>query len=247
MKGLFIKDIMTQKNRLITAVMVCIGVVAFAILIVLSMYYGNIHSMLKEEGFFETNTLRGMIMVLSFAIASVSGYLATMVTSAFNDDYKADFGKVSMTLPVSAAERVTARYLLYGVYLLLMVVLNLLLQPVFYMVAGVPFTGEAFIVIAAGFSLCVFLILLDMPLMYRFGAWIPSVMNVFLAIALCVLLAAGMNYMTETDIPVSEINTLFVTARNGLAILFPVLVVLGMPLSLLLSLRILKGGRYQLC
>lgn len=247
MKGLFIKDVMTQKKRLITAVMLCIGVVAFAILIVISMYYGNIHSMLEEEGFFETKTLRGMIMVLSFSIASVSGYMATMVTAAFNDDYKADFGKVSMTFPASVTERITARYLLYGFYLLLMVVLNLLLQPVFYMVARVPFTGESFVVIAAGFSLCVFLILLDMPLMYRFGVRIPSIMNTFSIIALCILFTAGANYVIEAGIPIPEINKLVIMARNGLAILFPVLVVLGMPLSLLWSLRILKGGRNQLC
>lgn len=246
MRGLFIKDVMTQKKRLIATVIGCIGVVVFAILIVISMYYGNIHSLLEEEGFFETKTMRRLIMLLSFVIALVSGYLATMVTAAFNDDYKADFGKVSMTFPASVRDRITARYLLYGLYLLLMLAVNLILQPVFYMVGKVPFTEEALIVIAAGFSWCVFLVLLEMPLMYRFGVRVPVIMNTIFVIVLCILFIDGMNYITE-NIPVSELGNLFVMARNGLALLFPALIVIGMPLSLLWSLRVQKGGQNRLC
>lgn len=247
MKGLFLKDVMTQKGHLIAAAADCIGTVAFAVLVVLSIYYGNIHSVLEKEGFMEPATVKRLIMILSFGIAAISGYLTTMVSSAFVEDYKADFGKVIMSLPKSAKEWVMARYLLYGLYVLMLIGLNLLLQPLFYMVAKIPFNGKSLAIILAGFFWYIVLALMNMPLMYRFGTKISAIVNIMLNILLFVFLMTGITYITEKNIQVSELDCLFGTVRDCLAILFPVLVIFGVPLSLLCSLRVIKGGKNQLC
>lgn len=246
MKGLLIKDLMTQRKQMIMAAVGNVFVAGFMILVILSIYYGNIRSSLVSMSFFEKTSLRRIIWFLSFVLATAGGYTATLVTAAFVDDDKAGFEKVSGAIPVGARERVQARYLFYGLYLLLLLLVNLVTQPLLYWVAKMDMGVEAGLVILAGFSCCTLMVLIDMPLIYRFGTHVSTVVNMVFTIGICFLIFVGLNYCADSDISTSQLMQYFVVGRNILAFLFLVLLIVGIPLSGACSLYIQKGGKKQL-
>ena len=246
MKGLFLIDILTQKKQIIRSIMGIIGIAAFMILVILSIYYGNFRTALLNGGFLEGNALRNMIWIFSFGFAAFGGIMVNGVISAsFEEDENADFGKVCVSLPVSRKERVITKYLYYLSFLTLSFFLNYGLQRIMFAVAKTDYTLECFLIPLAGFSCFVLITLLDIPFIYRFGVKSRIVFweHIVLVVILSVLILVGMNFCMEHDVSAGQLLGVISGMINILAVLFPLSLFVGVPISALCSIQIQKKGR----
>lgn len=238
MKGLLLKDIMLQKKQIIIAAAAAAGIAGFVILMILSVYYGNFRKVFLDQGWLEEQNIKRFLLLLSFAMAALCGYLATLSLNCFRYDEKADYGKISASLPVTAKDRIVARFGIYGMYLGSMIVLNLILQPIIYIVAKQPFGLDAVLSIGAGFTCYTILALICIPLMYRFGGNIQVLVNTVITIGACIILIQMIYYAADHNISADWIMYYIKTGRNILAVIFPVLLTVGIPLSAGISIRI---------
>lgn len=247
MKGLLLKDIMVQKRRVIMSVISSICIFVFAALIILSLYYGNMNSIFDGFGLSDNNIVTVFVKAISFIFAAASSYTATMATECFGDDSTADFGKVAASLPIKPEKRVAARYLFYLMHLGIMFILNIILQFAFYVIAKRHYNFDAFIIILAGFSLCMIIILIDMPLIYRYGYKVSNLVNIFMMLVICAAVYLAFSYGFVNGVPAGEVFDIFKLIKNMLAILMPVLLIAGIPLSAVFSVMAVKGGKGSIC
>lgn len=246
MKGLFLKDILTQKKQIIRSILGIIGIGAVMILVILSAYYGNFRTALLNEGLLEGNALRNMIWIFSFIFAAFGGDMVNKIISAsFEEDENADFGKVCVSLPVGRKERVITKYLYYLGVLTLSFFLNYGLQRIMFAVAKIDYTLECFLILLAGFSCFILVTLFDIPCIYRFGAKsrIVFLEHIVLMMILSLLILVGMNFCVEHDVSAGQLLGVISGMINILAVLFPLSLFVGFPVSALCSIQIQKKGR----
>lgn len=115
MKGLYYKDMCCLKKLLRTMIPVCIATLIFALLVVLSIRYGNMGRMLSgevEEAINEENAPVILFYIIGISLLIPMGFFVDALR-CFEMDEQAGFEKVVRTLPVKAADAVTARYLIY--------------------------------------------------------------------------------------------------------------------------------------
>ena len=115
MRGLYYKDMCCLKKLLRTMVPVCIATLIFALLVVLSIRYGNMGRMLSgevEEAINEENAPVILFYIIGISLLIPMGFFVDALR-CFEMDEQAGFEKVVRTLPVKAADAVTARYLIY--------------------------------------------------------------------------------------------------------------------------------------
>lgn len=94
---------------------VCIATLIFALLVVLSIRYGNMGRMLSgevEEAINEENAPVILFYIIGISLLIPMGFFVDALR-CFEMDEQAGFEKVVRTLPVKAADAVTARYLIY--------------------------------------------------------------------------------------------------------------------------------------
>ncbi len=117
MRGLYYKDMCCLKKLLHTMIPVCIATLIFALLVVLSIRYGNMGRMLSgkvEEAIAinEENAPVILFYIIGICLLIPMGFFVDALR-CFEMDEQAGFEKVVRTLPVKAADAVTARYLIY--------------------------------------------------------------------------------------------------------------------------------------
>lgn len=115
MRGLYYKDMCCLKKLLRTMIPVCIATLIFALLVVLSIRYGNMGRMLSgevEEAINEENAPVILFYIIGICLLIPMGFFVDAL-QCFEMDEQAGFEKVVRTLPVKAADAVTARYLIY--------------------------------------------------------------------------------------------------------------------------------------
>lgn len=115
MRGLYYKDMCCLKKLLRTMIPVCIATLVFALLVVLSIRYGNMGRMLSgevEEAINEENAPVILFYIIGICLLIPMGFFVDAL-QCFEMDEQAGFEKVVRTLPVKAADVVTARYLIY--------------------------------------------------------------------------------------------------------------------------------------
>lgn len=115
MRGLYYKDMCCLKKLLRTMIPVCIATLIFALLVVLSIRYGNMGRMLSgevEEAINEENASVILFYIIGICLLIPMGFFVDTLR-CFEMDEQAGFEKVVRTLPVKAADAVTARYLIY--------------------------------------------------------------------------------------------------------------------------------------
>ncbi len=115
MRGLYYKDMCCLKKLLRTMIPVCIATLIFALLVVLSIRYGNMGRMLSgdvEEAINEENAPVILFYIIGVSLLIPMGFFVDALR-CFEMDEQAGFEKVVRTLPVKAADAVTARYLIY--------------------------------------------------------------------------------------------------------------------------------------
>lgn len=115
MRGLYYKDMCCLKKLLRTMIPVCIATLVFALLVVLSIRYGNMGRMLSgevEEAINEENAPVILFYIIGICLLIPMGFFVDAL-QCFEMDEQAGFEKVVRTLPVKAAGAVTARYLIY--------------------------------------------------------------------------------------------------------------------------------------
>lgn len=115
MRGLYYKDMCCLKKLLRTMIPVCIATLVFALLVVLSIRYGNMGRMLSgevEEAINEENAPVILFYIIGISLLIPMGFFVDALR-CFEMDEQAGFEKVVRTLPVKAADAVTARYLIY--------------------------------------------------------------------------------------------------------------------------------------
>lgn len=246
MKGLLIKDFLLQMNLFIKMMIFIVVMVLFGILGILSIYYGNFHSDFEEMELLDSVSITRLLWGYSFILGVLSGSSAANANRIFKEDDRAEFGKISASLPVTVRQRVMARYLHYGIWLISMLILNLILQPIIYQVAGISYTWEACLMIFAGISLCTGMALINMPFMYRYGIKIEMLISVFLTMIGIVLVFVFLNHIIEHNVPIDTVVSWLAIGRNSLAVLFLILMIVGMPLSAMCSIGILERRKNQL-
>lgn len=244
MKGLLLKNVMTQRKSIITSILFCFGMGGFFILVMLSVYYGNFHEMLTEQDFWSEVFIRRTAYVLAFTLAILSSSIAGMA-GVFREDMAADFGKVAVSLPVSISRRTMSVYVFYMGFLLLVFVCNLVVHPLFYKAAKVEITGKMFVLILAGFAINLFINLIDVPLVYRFGVRTAFVVNLALIIVCGIGSLRFMAEATDTSLHPEELVRSVDRLINGFALSVPGLLFVGVPLSFVASCSIQKRGRNQ--
>ena len=115
MRGLYYKDMCCLKKLLRTMMPVCIATLILALLVVLSIRYGNMGRMLSgevEEAINEENAPVILFYIIGISLLIPMGFFVDALR-CFEMDEQAGFEKVVRTLPVKAADAVTARYLIY--------------------------------------------------------------------------------------------------------------------------------------
>lgn len=110
MKGLIIKDLMCLRKQRITFIFTVICTVILGSMFVLSVRYGNIHTMNQSDPDLtelDVKTLGTMALTMFMLLPlAMAGDVATV----FSYDSKAGFSKVGSSLPVSMPKRVMAKY-----------------------------------------------------------------------------------------------------------------------------------------
>ncbi len=115
MRGSYYKDMCCLKKLLRTMIPVCIATLIFALLVVLSIRYGNMGRMLSgevEEAINEENAPVILFYIIGISLLIPMGFFVDALR-CFEMDEQAGFEKVVRTLPVKAGDAVTARYLIY--------------------------------------------------------------------------------------------------------------------------------------
>ena len=110
MKGLIIKDLLCLKKQMMTYIYIVLGVVAVAIMFVLSTKYGNLADVaksIKESGIDVRLVLK--VIIMFFMVLPVA--CMSNVSALFEHDKNASFYKVAASMPVPVEKRVLSRFL----------------------------------------------------------------------------------------------------------------------------------------
>lgn len=243
MKGLLLKDLMLHRKMLRRIVFSYIFIGGFSVLIILSMYYGNLKGVLMNLDVFNRSGIRGMVFFISFCVALMGGYMSTSVSDLFTEDQKADFGKVSDSLPVSDRDRIRARYGMYGICLGIMLVLSAVILPVLHLVSGVSPDGGVVLTMLAGFFPSTVLFLTGLPFIYRFGTKFQTIVNMTSLLVIGLIFLRWVDKITANLVSMEDVSHTIMYIRNLCAFLFVVVTVPGFLLSGFVSIRIMRRNK----
>lgn len=246
MKGLLIKDFMLGKRQFIMMGLFGIIMIGFGVLGVLSIYYGNFHSLIADMGLTAPEDIKRLLLLYSFFLGCLAGSSVENANHVFWEDDKAGFGAVSSSLPVSEEQRVGVRYIYYTIWLISILAFNLLFQPILYWTAGIPFNTEACLMIFSGMSIGTIIALVSMPFMYRFGIRIKPLISIGIVVLGIVVVVYCLNRIIQQEVSFDIIEEWVETVRNSLAILFWTLVLFGIPMSAMCSIVIQRRRKNQL-
>ena len=127
MKGLMLKDFFCLKKQFLEFTIISIGVLIVGVLFYLSMEYGNMKTSVEEvksnfsvtvendtakiQALSDMFSIAPLLMILTLPMALFSNIMLV-----FQDDEKAGFGHLTLSMPLSAYEIVGARFLVMLFY-----------------------------------------------------------------------------------------------------------------------------------
>lgn len=246
MKGLLLKDFMLGKKQFVNLLLFGIIMIGFGVLGVLSIYYGNFQSLIADIEISSPEGIRQVVLVYSFFLGCLAGSSAENANQVFQEDDKAGFGVVSGSIPISVEQRIGVRYLYYGIWLLSMLILNLVFQPIIYWTAGIPFNIEACLMIFSGMSIGTVISLVSIPFIYRFGIKIKPLVSISVLILGIVIVVFFLNGAMQQSVSFDIVLHRIEICRNCLAVLFWVLLLFGIPVSAICSIGIQVRRKNQL-
>ena len=237
MKGLLIKDFLLMKKQLLYMLFSLFMMYGLLILVILSIYYGNFKTVLNVF------SMDSMLLFMSGFMGIFSGFIISSFTITFEEDTIADFFKVSCMIPVDSRGRILAKYILFASYTGIHLLMHLIMLPVLYAVAGLSFNKLAFFTILTLMSIGILLLLIELPLLYRLGKRGGQIIIMGGILLLFPLFFWFKNNVLESTLPLSTVaDTLF----HGITIAgacFPLIVIIGFPLSGYFSWRIMENRR----
>lgn len=136
MKGLIVKDIYCLKKQLTTYTFVIIGVVAVAIMFVLSGRYGNLRisvSGMEEAGFDIAAVVKIAVMFFMLLPLVSTGDISNL----FVYDKAASFYKVGASFPISVKKRVFSKFVTVFIFLAAGLVIDILMSAVMSAVSDI--------------------------------------------------------------------------------------------------------------
>ena len=136
MKGLIIKDIYCLKKQITTYGFVIFGVVAVAIMFVLSERFGNLRmtvSGMEEAGFDIAAVVK--ITVMFFMLLPI--VCAGQIGDLFNYDASASFYKTAASMPVSTKKRVLSKFLTTFIFIAVGLVVDIAMAAVISSVSDI--------------------------------------------------------------------------------------------------------------
>lgn len=240
MKGLLLKDLMLHRKMMRQMLFGYVFFGGFAVLVVMSIYYGNFKTVLMNLDIFNQRGIRGTVSFISFCVALMGGYMATSVSDLFTQDQKSDFGKVSYSLPVSDRERISARYGMYGICLGSMLALSAIIFPVLCLASGVSLDKDMVLTVLAGFFPGTIFFLVGLPFIYRFGTGARIIVNAASLLITGLILLHWVDRITGNSVSMEDVLHVIVRVRNLCAFLFVVMSVPGFLLSGFVSMRIMR-------
>ncbi len=243
MKGLLLKDLMLHRKMMRQMMLAYVFCGGFAVLIIMSMYYGNFKDVLMNLDIFNRSGIRDTVSFISFCVALMGGYMATSVSDLFTRDKKADFGRVLYSLPVSDRERISARYGTYGICLGCMLALSAMIFPVLCLVSGVSFDKDIVLTVLAGFFPGTIFFLTGLPFIYRVGTGARIIVNAASVLITGLVLLHWINTITGNSVPMEDVLHTVIRVRNLFAYLFVVMLVPGFLLSGFVSMKIMRRDR----
>ena len=143
MKGLIVKDIYCLKKQLTTYAFIIIGVVAVAIMFVLSGRYGNLAisvSGLKEGGFDIAAVVKIAVMFFMLLPLVSTGDISNL----FEYDKSASFYKLGASLPVSVEKRVLSKFLTVFMFLAVGLLIDVSMSAVISAVSDIILFTKCF-------------------------------------------------------------------------------------------------------
>ena len=113
MKGLLIKDLMCLRKQCLLFVFLVFAVFIVSIMFVLSVRFGNMARLAQtESGLEDELEMVSTFVLMLFMLLPIS--MTGDITSVFVADGKANFSRVSSSLPISIEKRLLSRYLMLG-------------------------------------------------------------------------------------------------------------------------------------
>lgn len=183
MKGLMIKDFYCLKKNSTEFLCVCIGVIVVGVMYFLSMEYGNMKGVVEaqllstmEQLESESATDRGMARFATEIFTAGPMCMITILPlvlfsnalMAFQDDEKAGFGKLTLSMPLSLHEIVGARYAVVLLYSLLSLGASLLSLGLVALTTDVVKFGTAMGMCLSIYSLLLLLCAVNMFELFAF-------------------------------------------------------------------------------
>lgn len=206
MFGLFVKDMYCLRKSLRFFAAVTLGTIFVAVLFAYSMQEGNLATAIESmraEGFEDTASEEMMLGMFNGAIYVMLCFPMAFVANiidCFKADYKADFGKLQFSLPMSPMKMVGSRYLTCVAFAAVSLGGSLIAAA---LVAGalksIGFSELASVVLCAASVLVMYTVFV-MALLYIFGTRRADLMMATpLLLALCVMPFAMNSVLSGTD------------------------------------------------
>ncbi len=173
MKGLYFKDFHVMKKSMRIVIPVCLGCLLLAVMMVLSMQYGNLRpeAMISISGG-EITDIKSAIMISKLVISLVilmPGMFLIDMFSCFDSDEKAGFHKVLGFVPVSVKKVVLARYCALFTYMAGALLVSFAMIGILALFQSQIAPGELLLWVWVEVIVLVVFCSISFPLNYRMG------------------------------------------------------------------------------
>ena len=237
MKGLLYKEWLVGKKTFLLFLGMAVLFSVMGILFYLSMFYGNLQDMPKEDPW-GVSMFAKMFCYLPYMLLLFG---ASVCMKTIYTDYASGFMKYSYTLPVSAAKAVGARYLMIGIVFVGSFLFGMLISGIMCGLSGNAFDAEImknlFFILLVG----IIIVAAFMPLSLQLknartvGTISAVLLLVLYACAGIFLVCYGDRYGDNFDKFVLDKYQMF---RDNVLTISPVLLLVVVVISLKLSMGI---------
>ncbi len=206
MKGLIIKDALCLKKNLKMFVLVTLGVIALAVMFVLSTRYGNLSKSIANWNSEDTMSKEMMLVAINMAmhvILFIPMAFVSNVIDCFVEDKKADFSKTVFSMPVSNIEIVGARFASMLIYTVVALLCSGIAAGAISVASDTIVFKEIFSSVLVFAGVLLVYVSIIMPCIYFFGAEKATVIAIIPFVAGVIgcffLLGEKMNGVSEAE------------------------------------------------
>lgn len=242
LKGLIIKDLMCLRKQMSLFIGSAIGVLVVAILVLLSMKYGNLATAVDDmmsDGLCDKD-IRNIVFWVMLIIMLVPTAAIGDVAVIFEQDGKSGFINVAAAMPVSITKRVTARFLLifglFGLSLIIDIIMSFILSCFTDFIVFSEFAGGIIAILSLLISYCSLVALFIAVFGYGHEDY-ASAASVF---ALFIAIGTAFALLANQDLNVDKLFS-FIKTRSYILLAISVLV-MGISYAVTLILAKRKRG-----